>query len=89
MAVKLNAIPKHSLMKRCLAALLLSAVLSCNTKESGQDVSTVDSNVAGSPDSVPGNLYLDSFGKDTSVRVAMDSAGPTISPQDTSYSNKK
>lgn len=68
--------------------MLIISVLSCNSNDPDQNLTTVDSNVAGTPDSMPRSLYLDSFRKDTSVTVAMDSAGPTISPQDTVYPNK-
>lgn len=76
-------------MKRCMAVLLILGTLGCNSKDTGQRFSTVDSNVAGSPDSIPRSLHLDSFRKDTSVRVALDSAGPTIDARDTAYSNKR
>jgi hypothetical protein len=72
-------------MYRCLLALLLTGAQSCNSNNLSHNTATVDSNVAGTPDSMPRRLHLDSFQKDTSVRVTLDSAGPTINPQDTVY----
>lgn len=68
---------------------MLVGVVSCNSKSPKQNFSTVDSNVAGNPDSIPSTLYLDSSRGDSSFSVALDSAGPTIKPQDTNYSNKR
>ena len=72
-------------MKTGLSVLLLAGVLSCNNDSSGNSFSTVDSNVAGTPDSIPATLHLDQGQGDTSFPVALDSAGPTIHPQDTAY----
>lgn len=89
LAIKLNTTVKQRLMQKWMTALLFISVAGCNSSDTGQNFSTVDSNVAGSPDSIPRRLYLDSFRKDTSVRVVLDSPGPTINPQDTAYSNKR
>lgn len=89
LAIKLNPTSKRRLMQKWIAALLFISVAGCNSKESNQNFSTVDSNMAGRPDSVPRRLYLDSFLKDTAVRVVLDSPGPTINPGDTAYSNKR
>jgi hypothetical protein len=76
-------------MKKLIAALLLAGVVSCNNESPQQKLTTVDSNVAGNPDSLPQTLYLDSHRVDTSFPVAMDSAGPTVRPKDTSYSDDR
>lgn len=78
-----------TLMHRYIAVLLLTGVVSCNSKDPQQNFSTVDSNVAGTPDSMPRRLHLDSFRKDTSVRVALDSMAPTITSRDTSYPTQR
>lgn len=75
-------------MPKWMTALLLISVAGCNSSDTSQNFSTVDSNATGSPDSVPRRLYLDSFRKDTTVRVALDSPGPTINSHDTTYSNR-
>jgi hypothetical protein len=74
-------------MKMILAGVFIMVLVSCNSNSPGKDFSTVDSNVAGTPDSIPSTLYLDSHQVDTSFPVAMDSAGATINPQDTNYQN--
>ena len=69
-----------------ISVLILSLVfISCNNEEANGKFSTVDSNVAGAPDSLPTALHLDSLRKDTSVPVALDSMGATINPADTVY----
>ena len=72
-------------MKRYLAGLLLLVAISCNNNTAEEPLTTVDSNVAGMPDSIPPTLHLDSHRTDTSFPVAMDSMGATINPQDTNY----
>lgn len=76
-------------MQKWIAALLLTGAVGCNNEDTTQNFSTVDSNVAGTPDSIPRRLYLDSLRKDTSVQVALDSAGPAVSPRDTAYPHKR
>lgn len=75
-------------MQKWIAVLMFISAAGCSYEDSSQNTSTIDSNVVGMPDSMPRKLHLDSFRKDTSVRVALDSAGPTINPRDTAYSNK-
>lgn len=75
-------------MPKWFAAFLFLSVTGCNSNDTSSTFTTVDSNVAGMPDSMPTKLHLDSFRKDTSVRVTLDSAGPTVHPQDTAYANK-
>lgn len=72
-------------MKTMVAGVLIMITISCNSSGPEQGFSTIDSNVAGTPDSIPATLHLDSHRVDTSFQVAMDSAGPTIHPQDTNY----
>jgi hypothetical protein len=76
-------------MKGCLIGMLLLALTSCNNEGTEDSFTTVDSNVAGSPDSIPATLHLDQRQGDTSFPVALDSAGPTINPQDTNYRQKQ
>lgn len=76
-------------MKTCLAGVVVFWLMGCNSSNRPQKLSTVDSNVAGTPDSIPASLYIDSHRVDTSFPVAMDSAGPTVLPQDTHYQKKK
>ena len=73
------------MMKTIWVGVLLMVCASCHNNTPEPNTSTVDSNVAGAPDSIPATLYLDSHRVDTSFPVAMDSAGPTITPQDTNY----
>ena len=73
------------MMKTIWVGVLLMVCVSCHNNTPEPNTSTIDSNVAGTPDSIPATLYLDSHRVDTSFPVAMDSAGPTIHPQDTNY----
>ena len=72
-------------MKVFLTGIIFLLFISCNSEEPNNPLTTVDSNVAGNPDSIPATLHLDQRQGDTSFPVALDSAGPTISPQDTNY----
>lgn len=76
-------------MHRWIAALMFLSITGCNSNDTGSTLPTVDSNVAGMPDSMPTKLHLDSFRNDTSVSIALDSAGPTVHPRDTAYPNKQ
>lgn len=83
---KIEHYPLNSgFMLKWITACLFISVAGCNSSDTGQNFSTVDSNIAGNPDSVPRRLHLDSFHKDTKIRVALDSPGPTINPRDTAY----
>jgi hypothetical protein len=76
-------------MKKGLTGLLIIGLISCNNQSSEKGFSTVDSNVVGNPDSIPATLHLDRRQGDTTFPVAMDSAGPTINPQDTNYKEQQ
>lgn len=60
-------------------------VFGCADEQGSKQVplDTVDSNVVAIGDSTPAVLHLDGAATDTSYDVAMDSAGRTITPQDT------
>lgn len=72
-------------MKPFFIITLLWSCVSCSESiEKGSTTfSTVDSNTL-SKDSIPATIYLDNAKQDT-FPMAMDSAGPTIEPQDTAY----
>jgi hypothetical protein len=65
---------------------LLICCISCNTaeEEDAINVSTIDSNTVNQADTAPPILYLDNTKLD-SFPMAMDSAGPLIQADDTSY----
>lgn len=74
-------------MRVSVFIIVLIGFASCTNSGGEEDrttVSTVDSNTVGTADSVPPILYLDDPKLD-SFPMAMDSAGPTIEPQDTQY----
>lgn len=76
-------------MKSFRAGVLLMVMAGCNINNAEPHIPTLDSNVAGTPDSIPAILHLDSHRVDTPFRVALDSAGTTITPQDTNYPHPK
>ena len=66
--------------------LLLSLCMGCDTAEEEKKInlSTIDSNTVKVTDTTPTILYLDNTKLD-SFPMAMDSAGPLIQAEDTSY----
>ncbi len=65
---------------------MLLSFIRCTSSEGETNTtfSTVDSNTVGNTDTIPDILYLDNPKLD-SFPMAMDSAGPTIEPEDTQY----
>lgn len=63
--------------------------MGCSSTDGGNEasISTVDSNTVGTTDTIPTLIYLDNSKQD-SFPVAMDSAGPTIEPDDTLYTKR-
>lgn len=76
----------HLEMKIGTVILLVLCFLSCDSpdEEGEVDLSTIDSNTVNNEDTAPSILYLDNTGLD-SFPMAMDSVGPTIQADDTSY----
>jgi hypothetical protein len=74
-------------MKKWIAAFLVLLLIGCDEQPAAPNVniSTVDSNVMGAPDSSYPTLYIDSHRVDTSFDIAMDSVVPDILADDTSY----
>jgi hypothetical protein len=70
--------------------VLILIFCSCkqNENSSGNDLTTVDSNVVGA-DSNSAILHLDNAKNHTNFPVAMDSASPAIKASDTGYHKKK
>lgn len=75
-------------MKKWLYVCLCLVFVACGDAEKAPEpVSTVDSNLANENDTLLPELYIDSHEGDTTFNVALDSAGRTILPKDTSYRN--
>lgn len=74
-------------MKRLLFVFLLTSFYACQgSSEEPIPVSTVDSSVIDPPDdSISPLHYLDSQMHDSSFEVALDSSGPMVTAEDTSY----
>lgn len=77
-------------MKVLLFVLLLTGFCACQgSVEEPGPVSTVDSSVVDSPeDSISPLIYLDSQMHDSSFEVALDSSGPMVTAEDTSYGGR-
>lgn len=75
-------------MKKCMYIIISLCLWSCSDAESEPEpVSTVDSNLADPSDTVPPELYIDAHAEDTTFTIALDSAGKTILPEDTNYTD--
>jgi hypothetical protein len=74
-------------MKLLLFVLLLTGFCACqSSSEEPGPVSTVDSSVVDPPDdTISPLLYLDSQMHDSSFDIALDSSGPMVTAEDTSY----
>ena len=71
-------------MKFILLFIVVMSGCSDGSEVVQQSLSTVDSNVVSIGDSTPAILHIDTTaGSDTAFDVAMDSAGPTITANDT------
>jgi hypothetical protein len=91
MAVKLKQKRKQTILKKLILVFTAFAFASCGNSSSTEEesnTSTVDSNLAAPADPNLGLQNLDNPYADTSFEIAMDSAGPTIDPQDTNYTKK-
>ena len=84
LAILLKLLPIQ--MRIGAAILLLLCFVSCDSpdEEGEVDLSTIDSNTVNNEDTAPSILYLDNTRLD-SFPMALDSVGPTIQADDTSY----
>ena len=76
-------------MKKTAIGIALTIAVSCNSNgvNNAPAFPTLDSNTVMQGDSNPPILYIDSGQSDTNI--ALDSAGPMVTPADTNYANKK
>lgn len=73
-------------MKKLMFFLFSLTLWSCSeTASVPEPVSTVDSNLAEPNDSILPEMYLNDPNDDSNFNIALDSAGETILPQDTTY----